>query len=223
MKLLSIQVALFLLNQISRPDLLMNTINEKIGNILDEMPNILNIPIDVPVDLPIAQVKSSDKVFGLNVSRNRVDLFINPNYSREDSILDVYKSYKSIVEKFYKTVLNSFPATRIGIVFTLFEETEEPIKRIYSKYLSETYSANSVEADIRINKQILSKGFVLNNLRNIQVANIDVGSDEKKGVVIQLDTNNVIDQQKQLSSDIISSILTVATAKLKPGEIKELI
>lgn len=90
MKLLSIQVALFLLNQISRPDLLMNTINEKIGNILDEMPNILNIPIDVPVDVPIAQVKSSDKVFGLNVSRNRVDLFINPNYSREDSILDVF-------------------------------------------------------------------------------------------------------------------------------------
>ena len=65
MKLISIQIALFSAEQVFRPDLLMNAINEKLGNILDDMPTILNIPVDVPADIPIVQAKSQNKIYAL--------------------------------------------------------------------------------------------------------------------------------------------------------------
>lgn len=228
MKLISIQIALFSAEQVFRPDLLMNAINEKLGNILDDMPTILNIPVDVPADIPIVQAKSQNKIYALNISRNRVDFFISPKYFREESPFEIYKSYKSTVEKYYKTVMNALQISRIGIVFTLFEETGEEIKRIYDKYLKESVSAKNVEVNIRTNTQTLSKGFVINNLRTVQAANVTVDASNKKGVLFQLDTNNAVDPQtvdppKILSAENIADILSTAISRIKPNAIKELI
>lgn len=77
MKLISMQVALFTIDLISRPDLLFNNINGRLGNIFDSMPMILDLPLDVPAEIPVVQAKSSNDVFAMNVSRKRIDLFIN--------------------------------------------------------------------------------------------------------------------------------------------------
>ena len=80
MKLVSIQMAMFANNLIPRPDLLMNKINTKMNNVFDAIPNIINLPMNAPPEIPVAQVTSTNNVYALNISRSRVDLTISPFY-----------------------------------------------------------------------------------------------------------------------------------------------
>lgn len=53
MKLISCQVTLFAMDKIKRPDLLLNEINVKLSNLFDDMPMILNLPEDIPDEIPV--------------------------------------------------------------------------------------------------------------------------------------------------------------------------
>lgn len=77
MKLLSAQLGIFSEDSISRPDLLFSEVNEKLGGIVDDMPTILNLPPDLPADIPVVQAKSSDGRININVSRSRIDLIVH--------------------------------------------------------------------------------------------------------------------------------------------------
>ena len=99
-------MALFTGNLISRPDLAMININNAMENVFDAMPNIINLPLNAPPDIPVAQTKSSDEVYALNVSRNRIDLMISPQYETQENPFDEIKKFKASIDKYYKAVLN---------------------------------------------------------------------------------------------------------------------
>lgn len=223
MKLISMQIALFAQDLISRPDLLMNEINDKLGNIFDAMPTILNLPADVPAEIPLAQIRSKNNVYALNISRTRIDLIISPIFSEEKTPQEMYKQFKPTVDKYYKTAMKSVPLNRIGIIYTLFEPSESNVQAIFEKYLKEEYRIDSTEVTVRTNNQTLNQGVVYNNIRNVQTAVVHVGKVDHKGVVIQLDTNNVPSAEVVLSTEMVANVISHAAAKLKPNAVKELI
>lgn len=223
MKLLSIQTALFSEELIGRPDLLMTEVNSKLGSVFDAMPNIINLPPVVPADIPIVQTKSTNEIYALNVSRNRIDLIISPPYERENTPSEFFKEYKPVIEKYSKAVLNSINLIRIGVILTLFQDSDDNTKTIYDKYLSVPYSTNCVEINLRMNKQNLHKGIVYNNIAIVEAGELNVGDIAHKGIIIQLDTNNAPETDKRINYEIVSTALTQVAGKIKPMALKELI
>ena len=100
MKCVSLQVALFWKERLERPDTFANRINERLDNIFDAMPQIINLPADVPVDIPVVQMTSTTKSIQLNVSRNRCDLLINPNLMMQNSLGGAIQSFNDFVIKY---------------------------------------------------------------------------------------------------------------------------
>lgn len=223
MKLLSVQVALFSEELINRPDLLMTEVNSRLGSIFDAMPNIINLPPIVPAEIPIVQTKSTNEIYALNVSRNRIDLMITPPYERENTPSELFNEYKSVIEKYCKTVLNSIKLIRIGIILTLFQDFDDNTRAVFEKYLCAPYSTNYVEVNLRMNRQSLHKGIVYNNIRTVEAGELYIGNATTKGVILQLDTNNASETDKQINYDIISTVLSQAAGKIKPAALKELI
>ena len=160
MKLLSVQMAIFSEESISRPDLLFNEVNEKLGGLINDMPTILNLPPDIPAEIPVVQAKSTDGWINLNVSRSRIDLIANFIYESEQSPLEALNSQKETIQKFYKSVLNSITANRTGFILTLFEPSTNNVKSVFEKYFSEKYTSKFVEASTRVNKQNMRKSVV---------------------------------------------------------------
>jgi len=187
------------------------------------MPNIINLPMDAPVDIPVVQARSTNNVYALNISRNRVDLIITPQFDDDGVPAEVFKSYKGVIEKYYKAVLSALAIVRIGVIFTVFENTQDNVKAVHDKYLKVPYENGCIEVSTRFNKQSLCKGYVLNNIKNVEAGELHVGSNVHKGVIIQMDTNNVPDTTNLLNADVMASILVQAVSKIKAGALKELI
>lgn len=223
MKLLSMQVALFTGGLIGRPDLVMAEINAKLGSVFDTMPNILNLPPEIPAEIPLVQTKSSDGVYSLNVSRNRVDLIISPPYERENTPFELLKEYKYSIDKYCKAALNITDLVRVGIIITLFQECEENTRSIYEKYLSIPFSNNCVEINFRTNHQNISKDIVYNNIKTVEAGELHLANMSYKGVIIQLDTNNVPENGITISAEMINSLFVQVSGKIKPSALKELI
>ena len=223
MKLLSIQIALFTKEILSRPDLILTDVNSKLGSIFDAMPNILNLPPEVPAEIPLVQARSTNGLYALNVSRNRVDFMISPQYEEDILPSELFKKYRPQMDKYCKSVINITDLVRIGVIITLFHETENNIMAIYDKYLNIPYSNDCTEINLRTNRQKLIKGIVYNNIKTVQAAELHVGDINHTGVIIQVDTNNIPEKDKEISENEIVNMLNQVAGKIKPGEIKELI
>lgn len=223
MKLLSMQFALFTSEKIERPDLLKDEINDKIGKKLNGMPTILDLPQDIPPEIPVVQIKSSDNIFALNVSRSRVDFFINPPYGSGNLPHDTFKEYRTVIDKYFKVVYNSTKVNRVGVIFTLFEPEQENVSKIFETFLVEKYLSSNNEVSIRTNCQRLNKGIVYNNVRTIEAAEIHVDGCKQKGVIIQFDTNNVPLENDTLTVENMSDIVEFAIGNIKTKVLKELI
>ncbi len=223
MKLLSVQMAIFSEESISRPDLLFNEVNEKLGGLINDMPTILNLPPDIPAEIPVVQAKSTDGRINLNVSRSRIDLIANFIYESEQSPLEALNSQKETIQKFYKSVLNSITANRTGFILTLFEPSTNNVKSVFEKYFSEKYTSKFVEASTRVNKQNMRKSVVYNNIRSVEAATITVGAENIPGVLFQLDINNALEPGKRINEDIVSYVVSQGVSNLSPEAVKEMI
>lgn len=223
MKLLSVQMAIFSEESISRPDLLFNEVNEKLGGLINDMPTILNLPPDIPAEIPVVQAKSTDGRINLNVSRSRIDLIANFIYESEQSPLEALNSQKETIQKFYKSVLNSITANRTGFILTLFESSTNNVKSVFEKYFSEKYTSKFVEASTRVNKQNMRKSVVYNNIRSVEAATITVGAENIPGVLFQLDINNALEPGKRINEDIVSYVVSQGVSNLSPEAVKEMI
>lgn len=184
---------------------------------------ILNLPDDVPAEIPLAQTRSKDNIYALNISRGRIDLIITPIFAEDKTPQEMFKQFKPTVDKYYKTAMKSVPIKRVGIIYTLFEPVETNVQAIFEKYLKEEYRSDSMEVTVHTNSQTLNQGVVYNNIRNVQAAVVHVGEQEHKGVVIQLDTNNVPTKEVVLTPEMVAKVISHAAAKLKPNAVKELI
>ncbi len=225
MKLLNIQIALFSKDNISRPDLVLNQINESMNKIFDEMPMIMDLPEGMPTNIPIAQVASKSKEYALSVARGRVDYYINPKLFKEESITpeEAYNNYKDLIEMYCKTVNKSIDIIRIGIIFNLFQKSDNNVQTIYNKYLKKAYSTSDKEVTVRLNKQIQLKNHIINNIIKIEAGELNISSYKEKGVFIQFDINNVPELSKELNCTNLNNIIRHAANKIKDANVKELL
>ena len=223
MKLLSIQMAVFSEGRIDRPDLLFHAVNEKMGGIINDMPTILNLPTDIPGEIPVVQARSSDGRISVNVSRSRIDLIINFVYESELSPLDALNTQKSLIQKYYKGVLNALAVNRTGFVITMFEPQQSNVKAVFEKYFSEKYTAKFTEASMRVNKQHIRKSVVYNNIRSVEAATITVGEENIPGVLFQFDINNALVQGRQINEDVLAYVFSQGAECLSPDAVKGMI
>ena len=124
MKVITIQIALFFKDIISRPDLLAEDINKKLGGIFDAMPTCIDLPLDAPAEIPVVQRKSTRLPHVLNVSRNRCDLILTPLV--ENSYLSVVEArYGNEILEYIKAAMQGNEIVRTGIIYTVFQEDKK--------------------------------------------------------------------------------------------------
>lgn len=227
MKILSIQVALFPRNLIERPDLVYEKINKAENGMFDGMPNIFSLVDVVPYNYPVVTAHSKNNMYTMQIAKNRIDFFINQINYGDIEPYEFYKLHKDEITTYYKEVLKTTEIGRIGIIFLLFDENENSVKTIYEKYMKTSYSLGCSELSIRSNVQQQIKGFVLNNITIVENASLNIPKDKssiiKKGIRIQIDTNNVQTKDINLTYENITSIISNAVSRIRLNSIKELI
>lgn len=193
MKCVSLQVALFWREKLERPDLFANRINARFNNLFDAMPQIINVPLEVPVDVPVVQMSCSTKGVQLNVARSRCDLLITANLMSQNSFGGTIQSFQDLVMKYIENVYEErISISRMGIIAVAFDKNENAVSELMRKYWG-IESAKVREVNMRINTEGKISGFVLNNIIEASVGNLvneDLGLNEN-GIVYQRDINNV--------------------------------
>ena len=77
LKLLQLQLALFFHDIENRPDRFISKISEVSGNIFDQMPTIIPVPVTAPPEIPVVILKSGDGTYTCNISKVRIDFVVN--------------------------------------------------------------------------------------------------------------------------------------------------
>jgi len=228
MRLLSLQVALFVDGVIDRPDKLMPKINAEFNNMFNDMPNIIKLPVEVPAEIPVVQMSSLDQKYRLNISRNRIDLFYTAPVPVVDSTPLYLQTLSPLIAQFYQYIagIQKIPLNRVGFITTMFFPEENNIARIAKRYFSDKSFEKNCELSFRTNIQSRIKSYTLNNILNIEAntlyqryGNQEISTD---GIIITTDINNV-PNGKLLSIPMIKSIVTYAEKRLDESVLKEMI
>lgn len=219
MEVIRIQLALFLRDLISRPDKFAENINQRLNNVFDAMPEILDIPMDAPPEIPIARFKSSKVPYLLNVSRMRCDLMISPQ--EENRFLKIIESrYHNDFLACIEEALESNAIARIGIVYSAFEEVKNPCAVI-----SKNYFGNQIgdvdELSFRTNKIHMIDDIQVNSI--LKVAKGTRKSDKINGIMYTRDVNSSLLSQKDtgLTKEQVVGILNFSYAALSDEKFRE--
>lgn len=193
MKCVSLQIALFWKEKLKRPDLFANRVNARLDNMFDSMPQIIDLPPEVPVDIPIVQMSCSTKGIQFNVARGRCDLLISANPMSQNSLGGVVQSFQELVMRYLNSVYEEqIKISRMGIISVAFDENDDAIKELSQRYLGKDVS-KAKEINIRINTEEKIAGFSLNNILEASVGNLvneGLGLNAN-GIIYQRDINNV--------------------------------
>lgn len=228
MRLLSLQVALFVDGVIDRPDLLMPQINTEFNNMFNDMPNVIKLPPEAPAEIPIVQMFSIDQKYRLNISRNRVDLFYTAQAPLVDSTPLYLQTLSPLIAQFYNYIVENrkIPINRVGFITTIFYPEEKNISRIVKRYFADKSFEKSCELSFRVNTQSKIKSHVINNILNVEANTLFQrnGSQESStnGIIVTTDINN-IPNGKPLSISAVKSIVTYAEKRLDEAALKEMI
>lgn len=228
MRLLSLQVALFVDGVIDRPDLLMPQINTEFNNMFNDMPNVIKLPPEAPAEIPIVQMFSIDQKYRLNISRNRVDLFYTAQAPLVDSTPLYLQTLSPLIAQFYNYIVENrkIPINRVGFITTIFYPEEKNISRIVKRYFADKSFEKSCELSFRVNTQSKIKSHVINNILNVEANTLFQrnGSQESStnGIIVTTDINN-IPNGKLLSISAVKSIVTYAEKRLDEAALKEMI
>lgn len=200
--ILKFQLALFFKEIENRPDKLFNKINDDLKLPFTEMPNIVGLPKAAPLEIPIVAVKDDKHFRALNIGRLRLDYYKSTfNKSIDEDlnsfILDI-KEFVSISEK-YKNIF------RFGFIAEYFIEIQDPIGYVYKTFYKKSHS-NLVEISFRINERIILGDNNYNLIKNIQAFEKDYDNKGKKGILFQMDFNNVPSDNIILVTEILHSI-----------------
>lgn len=221
-ELLTLQIALFFNDIVYRPDELFYKVNKQLGDIIDTMPTTMNPPVNAPADIPVVQSNSKNGEYGINVSRNRMDLFINPVNNRE-SIPDYINRNMDMIEKYINAVTDDNRCNRVGVIHTLFVHQEENVELVYSEIMKQSMPNNCKEILIRTNNITKECGLELNNIVSVEATELFRNNKASKGVAFVVDTNNIPVYGRCITKEDINSILAYANRKIYTNKPEELI
>lgn len=220
MRIVGMQIAIFFDRVLSRPDTFGNLINEKLGNWFENIPQVTPWPEEVPVDVPIVQMSSNKHKNSMNVSRARIDLFLNADVMKYESVDHFMQQNRKLLWDFIKIVSKEKPIIRLGINATAFQEEKSAASKLIEKYFSYNFGAVD-ELSFHVNKKEKINGLRINNILNVNVGGLTYTVSGKpeitlEGLVFQRDFNNDPGKQTLSFADIESifnSALTVVSDK----------
>jgi len=139
----NIQGVLFIENFAFRNKLeVASKINDAVNNLFDGDPVMLDLPPEVPPEIPRIQLKSSNAVHSLNFSPVRIDFFYNEQGKPEktlDSLADNYLKYLFSIAGLIKVAYN-LGVPRIALVLKVLGEMEAGSNLfVYKKFLGENH------------------------------------------------------------------------------------
>lgn len=185
-KLFQLQLALFFRDIETRPDRFISEISDDIFN---QMPIILPIPPDAPIEIPIVMLNSCDGRYSCNIAKSRIDFILNNTNSNKDILSDLNEFIRNI--RSYSTIIfNNKKIIRFGLIANYFVENDNAVDSIESKYMKKSIG-NLEELNIRYNKRFTYESNIFNNIVDIGKGTVDNGGIIKEGILIQKDINNV--------------------------------
>ncbi len=184
---ISTQLAIFIDSTIARPDLLFNSLNSEIGEVIDAMPQTLPLPADAPADIPRVIGTSSFGKFNLNISLNRID-FVE-NYTPTEEIEKSVTEFKLKCNTLIATISQKYGIVRIGLVGNYYIPHKNPSQLIADLYLNEN-KKNLDEITIRINNRDTFKNIQINNVINLSQGQVTAQNYNGNAVIVQLDYNS---------------------------------
>lgn len=136
MKMVNIQAALFTIDKIARPDTLYYKLLSEVNDIIDKPPLINNMPEEAPAEIPRIIAASKDDKYRINISKNRIDFFMNIN-NDEGSSEPSYSLFKSLTNSLCSQISFAHGISRIGIVSTSIGNDSKLKDVFIDKYLKE--------------------------------------------------------------------------------------
>jgi hypothetical protein len=139
----NVQSVLFIENFAFRNKLeVASKINDAVNNLFDGDPVMLDLPPEVPPEIPRIQLKDSNAVHSLNFSPVRIDFFYNePGKPGKtlDSLADTYLKYLFGIAGLIKAEYN-LGVPRIALVLKVLGEMEAGSNLfVYKKFLGENH------------------------------------------------------------------------------------
>jgi hypothetical protein len=220
-KIVKLQLALFFQIPVSRPDNLMGGINSSMGNLFDAMPQILPIPADAPADIPRVQMRSESGKYNCNISCSRVDFILNGDFRDEAVWPDLTRDFLAKVKLFIGSVFEQSKIVRFGLIGNFFIPDKSAATTMTKKYLKVDLNS-AEEINLRFNKISSSHGYNLNNITSVNTAVAETNGKAEKGVLIELDVNNV-PTAEAIKSDIMLQLIEKQMPSYSPEKVKGLV
>jgi len=203
--LLNIQYGIFFNKILIRPDLLTREISDNFQEYFDGVPINLPLPADI-VDFPIAQLKSNDNNWQLNVSRNRADIMFTPN---ENSTYDDLNVENEKIKEMIIKIANKVRQTpeeaqisRITNINNFILEVDSPENYLRDFFFKDTKQEYK-ELSIRFNQTITEDNILFNNLSHYQILNLKKeDAPEKNVLLIQKDFNTDVSKSTFTDQEI---------------------
>lgn len=212
MSLLKAQFGIFFKNPIARPDLLTRKIADEFDDYFDSAPINLPIPAEI-LEFPVAQLKSSNNRWQVNVSRIRADVIFNPD--EKQNYADLQTESEKIVEILLKlvdeVVSQKVDVTRVTNISNFFKITESPTQDLQKLYFKKE-NAKISELMIRLNEPIFESNLSCNNLVQFetgQAVNIKEGR-ESMGILITRDFNTDPKKKDTFTKKEIEDFIKIA-------------
>lgn len=203
LKLTSLQFALFYRDIISRPDLEFSELNSKMMNIFNGIPSSMNLPPEIPADIPLITYRSESGEYSCSMARSRLDLhFIKiDEKSNEEILVDFNAKVTSLVSY----ILSKRDIVRFGFICRYFKHSDDPISDIQSKYCVSNMPKVE-DIGIRFNQASSFNDWEINDMVEIAAYKMQISGKTENGVFIQRDINNSPVPDKTITEDDLKKI-----------------
>src|SRR3989339_616094 len=211
--LLKAQFGIFFKNPIARPDLLTRKVADEFSDYFDSAPINLPIPAEI-LEFPVAQLRSSNNKWQVNVSRVRADVIFTPdeNQNYEDIKTNSEKIVEILLKLIDEATSQKVEVARVTNISNFFKTTESPIQELQKLYFKNE-NAKISELMIRFNEPIVESNLNCNNLIQFetgQTVNINEGK-ESAGILITRDFNTDPKKKDSLTKKEIEELIKIAT------------
>jgi hypothetical protein len=219
--IVSLQFSLFFRDMVDRPDLEFSDINSNLMNIFDVIPTVMNIPKELPADIPIVTQRSESNAYVCNISRARIDLHFN-RLVEEKSNANLLFDFNAKVNGLVPYVLKKREIVRFGMICRYFNEHTNPTEEIKKKYFKECIETVA-ELSFRYNIVEKIHDLEINDMIEIASAKLVVENKVVPGIFIQRDINNNVTPNRTITKDELMEISRIYAERIGEKSIEGLI
>lgn len=191
--LMSLQFALFFKDIVNRPDKEFKDLDDSLMNIFDAMPTSMDIPQELPLDVPMVMLKSISGDYMCNIARSRIDLHFQ-QMSHIQSNDEAIKDFNMKVIALIGYIIPKKEVIRFGMIARYFHESPTALEDIKERYFN-SQIGDVAELSLRYNQKTTYLDYTMNDMIDITATQMLVNNNLKDGIFIQRDINNTPDER----------------------------